>query len=75
MRLSKNSKKAGLALIGSMAGFLISKWSKTEEVYPFILIGGFLGNYIGEEYILEDCSKANVLGYIDRNGQLKLIQL
>ena len=53
MRLSKNSKKAGLALMGSMMGFLVAKWCKTEEVYPFILIGGFLGNYIGEEYISE----------------------
>lgn len=81
MRLSKNSKKAGLALIGSMAGFLIAKWCKTEEVYPFILIGGFVGNYIGEEYIPEErCLPfGNVepmkLAYIDRQGKLKLIQL
>ena len=62
MRLSKNSKKAGLALMGSMAGFLVAKWCKTEEVYPFILIGGFLGNYIGEEYIQEEGCKP--LGHV-----------
>ena len=81
MRLSKNSKKAGLALIGSMAGFLAAKWLKTEEVYPFILIGGFLGNYIGEEYIPEEkCTPLGSvqpvrLAYIDRHGKPKLIQL
>ncbi|MBP2831264.1 hypothetical protein J8281_03605 [Aquimarina sp. U1-2] len=54
MKLSKNSKKAGLALMGSMVGFLTAKYLKTEEIYPFILIGGFVGNFIGEEYIPED---------------------
>ena len=54
MRLSKNSKKAGLALIGSMAGFLVAKHLKSEETYPFILIGGFVGNFVGEEYIPEE---------------------
>jgi hypothetical protein len=54
MRLSKNSKKADLALIGSLAGFLAAKRLKAEEIYPFILIGGFIGNYIGEEYIPEE---------------------
>ncbi|MCG8323758.1 MAG: hypothetical protein MI921_29975 [Cytophagales bacterium] len=81
MRLSKNSKKAGLALTGSMAGFLAAKWLKTEEVYPFILIGGFVGNYIGEEYIPEEgCEPLGNpgqvrLAYFDRQGKLKLIQL
>lgn len=79
MRLSKNSKKAGLALIGSLAGILAAKWCKTEEVYPFILIGGFLGNYIGEEYIPEEgCEplgsvKSMRLAYFDRQGRLKEI--
>ena len=79
MRLSKNSKKAGLALIGSMAGFLAAKWLKTEEVYPFILIGGFVGNYIGEEYIPEEnCMPlGNIqpakLIYVDSLGRLKKI--
>ncbi|MGK7390280.1 MAG: hypothetical protein ACNS60_08010 [Candidatus Cyclobacteriaceae bacterium M2_1C_046] len=75
MRLSKNTKKAGLALIGSMAGFLMAKQLKIEDYYPFILLGGFLGNTIGEELIPEECSPQNALGYIDRNGQLKLIAL
>ena len=56
MTLSKNSKKAGLALIGSMAGFLVAKHLKSEETYPFILIGGFVGNFVGEEYIPEELS-------------------
>lgn len=79
MRLSKNSKKAGLALIGSMAGFLVAKWCKTEEIYPFILIGGFLGNYIGEEYIPgEGCEPLGAvkpvrLVYFDKHGKLKEI--
>lgn len=75
MKLSKNTKKAGLALIGSMAGFLMAKQLKIEDYYPFILLGGFLGNTIGEELIPEECYWQNTLGYIDRNGQLKLIQL
>ena len=81
MKLSKNSKKAGLALIGSMAGFLVAKWCKTEEAYPFILIGGFVGNYIGEEYIPEEgCGYlGNVepvrLAYVDSAGNLKEIMI
>lgn len=75
MKLSKNTKKAGLALIGSMAGFLMAKQLKIEDYYPFILLGGFLGNTIGEELIPEECQPQNTLGYIDRNGRLKLIAL
>jgi len=75
MKLSKNTKKAGLALIGSMAGFLMAKQLKIEDYYPFILLGGFLGNTLGEELIPEEYYPRNTLGYIDRNGQLKLIQL
>ena len=77
MRLSKNSKKAGLALIGSLAGFLAAKRLKTEETYPFILIGGFIGNYIGEEYIPEEYPpflgsqlQPTPLAYINRSGHL-----
>jgi hypothetical protein len=76
MRLSKNSKKAGLALIGSLAGFLAAKRLKTEETYPFILIGGFIGNYIGEEYIPEEYPSflSNLpptpLAYVNRAGHL-----
>lgn len=43
MRLSKDSKKAGLALVGSLAGFLAAKQLNTEDTFPFILIGGFIG--------------------------------
>ena len=75
MKLSKNTKKAGLALIGSMAGFLMAKQLRIEDYYPFILLGGFLGNTIGEELIPEESQTQNTLGYIDRNGELKLIQL
>lgn len=75
MKLSKNTKKAGLALVGSMTGFLIARQMKIEDYYPFILLGGFLGNTIGEELIPEECKQANALGYIDRSGQLKIIQL
>ena len=77
MKLSKNSKKAGLALIGSLTGFLVAKWCKTDEIYPFILIGGFLGNYIGEEYIPEtQCTPLGntarlKLAYFDRYGDMK----
>ena len=51
------------------------------KVYPFILIGGFVGNYIGEEYIPEEgCEPLGNpekvrLAYFDRQGKLKLIQL
>ena len=75
MKLSKNTKKAGLALIGSMTGFLLAKQMKIEDYYPDILLGGFVGNTLGEELIPEECQQANSLGYIDRSGQLKIIQL
>ena len=75
MRLSKNTKKAGLALIGSMAGFLVARKMKIEDYYPFILFGGFVGNTLGEELIPEECKPPRALGYIDRRGTLKLIEL
>lgn len=75
MKLSKSTKKAGLALIGSMTGFLLAKQMKIEDYYPYILLGGFVGNTLGEELIPEKCQQANALGYIDRSGQLKIIQL
>ncbi|TSE03060.1 hypothetical protein [Aquimarina algiphila] len=53
MKVSKNTQKAGLALIGSMLGFIIAKKYAPKETYPFILIGGFLGNVFGEELIKE----------------------
>ena len=76
MRLSKNSKKAGLALVGSLAGFLAAKKFNTEDTFPFILIGGFIGNYIGEEYIPEEYPSIlgsrppTPLAYINRAGHL-----
>ncbi len=75
MKLSKNTKKAGLALVGSLTGFVIAKHLRIEDYYPFILLGGFLGNTIGEEMIPEDCNLSNTLGYIDRNGHLRIISL
>lgn len=54
MELSKNSKKAGLALMGSMLGFIVAKKYAPKETYPFILLGGFIGNFIGEEFIVEE---------------------
>lgn len=75
MKLSKNTKKAGLALVGSLAGFVIAKHLRIEDYYPFILLGGFLGNTLGEEMIPEERPQANTLGYIDRQGNLRMIQL
>lgn len=54
MKLSKNTKKAGLALVGSMAGFMVAKHFNIEDYYPLILLGGFLGNTLGEELIQEE---------------------
>ena len=51
MKISKNTQKAGLALMGSMLGFIIAKKYCPHETYPFILIGGFIGTCIGEEFI------------------------
>ena len=53
MRISKNTQKAGIALIGSMLGFIIAKKYSPKETYPFILIGGFIGNVIAEEMLPE----------------------
>ncbi|GAA4277009.1 hypothetical protein [Aquimarina mytili] len=57
MKLSKNTKKAGLALMGSMLGFMIAKKYTPNETYPFILIGGFIGSCLGEELIVEDLNR------------------
>ncbi len=54
MKVSKNTKKAGLALVGSMLGFILAKKYTPNETYPFILIGGFIGSCIGEELIPEE---------------------
>ena len=54
MGLSKNTKKAGLTLIGSMLGFIVAKKYAPKETYPFILVGGFLGSVLGEELIIEE---------------------
>ncbi len=54
MRVSKNTQKAGLALIGSMLGFIVAKKYSPKETYPFILIGGFIGSCLGEELIPEE---------------------
>ncbi|WP_271729090.1 hypothetical protein [Aquimarina algiphila] len=54
MKFSKNTKKAGLTLVGSMLGFIIAKKYSPKETYPFILIGGFLGSVLGEELIVEN---------------------
>ncbi len=53
MKLSKNTQKASLALVGSMLGFIIAKKYAPKETYPFILIGGFIGSVLGEELIKE----------------------
>lgn len=51
--VSKNTKKASLALVGSMLGFIIAKKYAPKESYPIILIGGFIGSFLGEEFIKE----------------------
>ena len=51
MRLSNNTKKAGLVVIGSMLGFILAKKYTPDENYPLILLGGFIGSCIGEELI------------------------
>ncbi|KAA1244534.1 hypothetical protein [Aquimarina sp. RZ0] len=53
MKVSKNTKKAGWTLIGSMLGFIVAKKYSPKETYPFILIGGFIGTCLGEELINE----------------------
>ncbi len=43
--------------MGSMLGFIVAKKYSPKETYPFILIGGFIGNCLGEELINEDMFK------------------
>lgn len=57
MGISKNTKKAGLVLAGSMLGFIMAKKYAPNETYPFTLIGGFIGNFLGEELIPEEQKK------------------
>jgi len=75
MKLSKNTKKAGLALIGSMSAFLLARQLKIKDYYPYVLLGGFIGNTLGEELLPEECEVKQSLGYIDRNGELKMIAI
>lgn len=56
INLSKNTQKAAFALVGSMLGFIVAKKYSPKETYPFILIGGFVGNLLGEELIEEPVS-------------------
>jgi len=64
MKVSKNTQKAALALVGSMLGFIVAKKYSPKETYPFILIGGFVGNFLGEEFIKEpENNKRSVNGY------------
>ncbi|WP_378182057.1 hypothetical protein [Aquimarina sp. SS2-1] len=60
MKVSKNTQKAALALVGSMLGFIVAKQYSPKETYPFILIGGFVGNFLGEELIKESNAYTNL---------------
>lgn len=51
MNFSKNSKKAGIALAGSLIGYWIAKQLSKKDNYPYILIGGFIGSCLGEELL------------------------
>ncbi len=55
--VSKNTKKASLALMGSMLGFIVAKKYAPKDSYPFILIGGFIGSCLGEELISENLKR------------------
>lgn len=62
MNISKNTQKAAFALVGSMLGFIVAKKYSPKETYPFILIGGFVGNLLGEELIKEPINSDVSLG-------------
>ena len=57
MKLSKNSKKAGIALAGSLLGYWVAKRMQKKESTPYILIFGFIGSCLGEELINESKKK------------------
>ncbi len=76
MKISKNTKKAGLALAGSIVAMLIAKRLKIKDYNPAVLLGGFIGSTIGEELIPEpSLGGTKQLGYIDRTGNLKIIEI
>ena len=54
MSFSKNSKKAGFALAGSLIGYWVAKRMQKKESTPYILIFGFVGSCLGEELLEED---------------------
>lgn len=54
MNFSKNTKKAGVALAGSLIGYWIAKRMQKKDNYPYILIGGFVGSCLGEELLEEE---------------------
>ena len=54
MNFSKNSKKAGVTLVGSLVGYWIAKQMGKKDNYPYILIYGFIGSCIAEELLEED---------------------
>ena len=51
MSFSKNSKKAGLVLAGSLIGYWVAKQMKKTDSTPYILIFGFVGSCLGEELL------------------------
>ncbi|WP_062056092.1 hypothetical protein [Aquimarina longa] len=67
MRISKNTQKAGLTLIGSMLGFIVAKRYSPKETYPFILIGGFIGSVLGEELISEKTKRGEYAKAIQKS--------
>ena len=58
MNFSKNTKKAGVALVGSLLGFWLAKRMGKQENYPYILIGGFVGSCIAEELLDDEAGRS-----------------
>ena len=54
MNFSENTKKAGAALAGSLIGYWVAKRMGKKDNYPYILVYGFIGNLIAEEFIIEN---------------------
>ena len=51
--MTKATKKAMAVVAGSAIGYLVSRHTKADDAFLYILLGGLAGTIVGEELIEE----------------------
>ena len=49
--MNRATVKAGLAVVGSLLGYAVARQTKAEDTLPYVLLGGFFGTFVGEEFV------------------------